>query len=423
MALASPFLRGLDAQRYGLRWRWADIECAHPLDDGSAAVVTRSVTETAKNLGTDEKRWRALFHANANRFDRLAEDLLAPVIQLPRHPLLFARFGAPTLLPATTLSRAFSTEHARALFGGVALHGMTPLHHLMSSAIGLGLLTAAQSDGWPVAQGGSQAITNALAAALTDLGAKIETGVHIRSASQLPPADVTMFDLGPAAVADILGNRLPGRVARAYRRFRHGPAAFKVDFAVEDGVPWTSPQTRRAGTVHLGGTLSEMAATARAIHAGRMPERPFVLVGQQYLADPQRSNRNVHPVYSYAHVPHGYTGGATQAIISQIERFAPGFRDRIVATAVQTPADFAADNPNFTGGDIITGAKNPMQLIFGPRPSANPYSVGIPGMYLCSAATPPAPGAHGMCGAHAAARAIDQLSRTRAPSSKRRGCG
>jgi phytoene dehydrogenase-like protein len=228
----------------------------------------------------------------------------------------------------------------------------------------------------------------------------------------LPPADVVLFDLAPGAVAEILGDRLPSPVARAYRRFAHGPGAFKVDFAVEGGVPWTAAGARRAGTVHLGGNFAEIVANEAAVHAGRMPERPFVLVGQQYLADPQRSAGDVHPVWSYAHVPNGFTGDATEAIIGQFERFAPGFRERIVGTAVRSTTEMARYNANFVGGDIVTGSKKFTQLLFGPRFSPHPYDTGVPGMYLCSAATPPGPGAHGMCGAHAADRALRHLRRS-----------
>jgi phytoene dehydrogenase-like protein len=247
-------------------------------------------------------------------------------------------------------------------------------------------------------------------ALLSDLGGKIETGVRVQTASQLPPADITMFDLAPSAVAGILGDRLPRRISRAFTRFRRGPGAFKVDFAVEDGVPWTNPDAHRAGTVHLAGTYTELAATERDIHAGRMPERPFVLVGQQYLADPQRSVGNTHPVWSYAHVPNGYAGDATEAIIAQIERFAPGFRERIVGQTVRTTTQMGTYNPNYVGGDIMTGAKDIRQLTFGPRITLSPYSIGVPGMYICSAATPPGPGAHGMCGANAARLALAYLA-------------
>ncbi|MFD7846964.1 phytoene desaturase family protein [Nocardia sp. NPDC059764] len=411
MAVGSPFLSGLELERYGLSWRTPEVDCVHPLDDGSAGVLHRAVEQTAAGLGGDANLWRLLFERPSARFDALAQDIMGPLLRFPRHPLTLARFGMPTVLPASTLARAFRTDQARALFGGVAAHAFRPLHYPMTSAIGLGILTAGHRYGWPVAAGGSQSITNALAAMLADLGGKIETGIRVDAASQLPPADVTLFDLAPDAIAGILGDGLPPRIARALRRFRQGPGAFKVDFAVQGGVPWTNPDAHRAGTVHLAGTYDELAATERRIHAGRMPERPFVLVGQQYLADPQRSVGDIHPIWSYAHVPNGYTGDATAAIIAQIERFAPGFSDRIIGHTVRDTTAMAAYNPNYVGGDIMTGSKDIRQLVFGPRITLSPYTIGLPGMYICSAATPPGPGAHGMCGANAAEAALRYLRR------------
>jgi phytoene dehydrogenase-like protein len=411
MAVGSPFLTGLDLARYGLSWRLPEIDCAHPLDNGSAGVLYHSVESTAHGLGVDGSRWRALFARPSTTFDALAEDIMRPLLRVPRHPLMLTRFGAPTVLPASTLARCFRTDGARALFGGVAAHAFRPLHYPMTTAIGLGIITAGHRHGWAVAAGGSQSITNAMAALLADLGGKIETGTRVEAASQLPPADVTMFDLAPETVAGILGDRLPGRVAHPYRWFRRGPGAFKIDFAVEGGVPWTNPEARRAGTVHVVGSFAELAAAERDIHAGRMPERPFVLVGQQYLADPSRSVGNIHPVWTYAHVPNGFSGDATAAIIAQIERFAPGFRDRIVGHNVCTTTQMASYNGNFVGGDIMTGSKDIRQLTFGPRITLSPYSVGISGMYICSAATPPGPGAHGMCGYNAAQSALTKLNR------------
>jgi phytoene dehydrogenase-like protein len=367
------------------------------------------VSATADGLGSDGAAWRRLFERPSAGYDRLADDILRPLLHVPAHPLRLARFGTPTLLPAAVLARAFTTEEGRALWGGVAAHAFRPLERPLTSAIGLGILTAGHRHGWPVAAGGSASISRALALELDELGGKIETGVRVTSADQLPTADITIFDLAPLSVAGILGDRLPAGTARAYRRFRHGPGAFKVDFAVEGGVPWTHPAGRSAGTVHLGGTFGEVAATERQIHAGRMPERPFVLAAQQYLADPQRSVGDIHPVWSYAHVPAGYTGDATEAIIAQFERFAPGFRDRVVGLAVRSTTEMSRYNPNFVGGDILTGAKSAGQMLLGPRPGHNPYDTGVPGVYLCSAATPPGPGAHGMCGAHAAARALRRL--------------
>lgn len=409
MAVASPFLRELDLGRYGLEWRLPEVDCAHPLDDGTAGVLHRSVAETAAGLGADGPRWSRLFAGPAAGFDRLAVDVLGPLLRVPHHPARLARFGVPALLPAAVVAKAFTEQRTKALFAGVAAHGFRPLGRPLSASIGLGILTAGHRYGWAVPAGGSGAITGALAALLRDLGGRVETGVRVRRAADLPRADVTVFDLAPAAVADVLGDRLPARIARAYRGFRHGPGAFKVDFAVEGGVPWTASAARRAGTVHLGGTFAEVAAAERAVHRGRMPDRPFVLVGQQYLADPQRSVGDVHPLWSYAHVPHGCAGDATEAVIAQVERFAPGFRDRVVGIAVRSPAQIAEDDPNFVGGDIMTGAKDVRQLLFGPRATLTPYDVGIPGHYLCSAATPPGPGAHGMCGVHAATRALAHL--------------
>jgi len=411
MAAGSPFLNSLGLDRYGLSWRWAEIDCAHPLDGGHAGLLYRSVADTAAGLDGDGARWRRMFGRPSAEYDKLAGDIMRPLLRRPRHPLALARFGLPTLLSGSAFARLLVTEKGRALFGGVAAHAFRPLHYPLTSAIGAGIITAGHRWGWPVAAGGSGSITAALAALLADLGGKIETGTPVRAAAQLPAADVTLFDLAPDAVAVLLADKLPAHVARALRRFRRAPGAFKVDFAVEGGVPWANPDVGRAGTVHLGGTFTEIAATERQINAGRMPQRPFVLVGQQYLADPQRSAGNIHPVYSYAHVPHGYAGDATEAIIAQIERFAPGFRDRIVGKASCGPVSFAAANPNFAGGDIITGAKDTRQLVFGPRITLSPYHLGIPGMYLCSAATPPGPGVHGMCGANAAADALRYLRR------------
>jgi phytoene dehydrogenase-like protein len=411
MAVGSAFLADLDLARHGLRWRWPEVDCAHPLDGGGAALLYRSVDDTAAGLGPDGARWRALFAGSVGRFDRLSQDIMGPLLHVPKHPLTLARFGAPTLLPAATLARVFRTPAAAALFGGVAAHTFRPLHYPMTSAIGLGIITAGHRHGWAVAEGGSQSITDALAATLSEHGGEVRTGVRVTSAAQLPAADVVLFDLAPTAVADILGDRLPRRASRALSKFRYGPGAFKVDFAVQGGVPWRNPDAGRAGTVHLGGDLGEIAATERDIHAGRMPARPFVLVGQQYLADPGRSVGDIHPVYSYAHVPHGFTGDATEAIIGQFERFAPGFRDRVVGMAVRSTTEMSVHNPNFVGGDICTGAKDIRQLVFGPRPTLHPYRLGVPGMYLCSGATPPGPGAHGMCGANAAAEALAHLRR------------
>jgi phytoene dehydrogenase-like protein len=409
VAAASPFLAGLDVASHGLRWLQPEVDCVHPLDDGSAGVLHRSIDRTADGLGSDGRRWRRLFATMSSRLDDLFADASQPILRVPRHPLVTARFGATVMLPATTLARSLGTEEAKALWAGVAAHGFQRLDRPLSGAVGLMILLAGHARGWVVAEGGSQAIARALVAEIERHGGIIETGRPVTSVDDLPPSDVVMLDVSPSIAAEILGDRLPARVARAYRRFRHGPGAFKVDFAIEEGVPWTAPAARHAGTVHLGGDLDEVVATEEAVDRGTMPARPFVLVGQQYLADPSRSVGDVHPLWTYAHVPHAYTGDATEAIIAQIERYAPGFRDRIIGTAVRSTTELSVYNANYVGGDIIGGASSPAQLLFRPRLALDPYSTGIPGIYLCSASTPPGAGAHGMCGANAAARALARL--------------
>jgi phytoene dehydrogenase-like protein len=352
-----------------------------------------------------------LFQPLAEGFDRLATEVFGPVLHLPRHPFALASFGVRALQPATLLARRFETDSARALFGGVAAHVMHPLGRPLTSSVGLVLTAAAHAYGWPVAEGGSQSIVDALAALLADLGGTVQTGVPVRSLDDVDGADVVMLDVAPGAAADIIGARLPGRIARAYRGYRHGPGAVKLDLAVEDGIPWANEHCRRAGTVHLGGGLDEMVETERAIAAGRLPERPFVLVGQQYLADPSRSSNGVHPVWTYAHVPAGYTGDdVEEAIVAQIERFAPGVRARIRGRFLRSTADMARYNRNYVGGDIANGANDVAQIALRrPRLALDPYRTGVDGVYLCSAATPPGAGVHGMCGFHAARSALRAL--------------
>ncbi len=413
VAAASPFLRSLDLQKLGLRWRAPLVDCAHPLDDGSASLLYQSIDGTADGLGRDGARWRRLFTALTADLDSLFEDITQPLLRLPRHPVLTARFGAAAMTPATVMGRLWRDEPARALWAGVAAHAFWRLDRPMTSAVGLMILAAGHRYGWVVAEGGSQAIADALVADLMAHGGRVETGVRVHSTTELPPTDLLLLDVSPSIAADILGDQLPGRVARAYRRFRHGPGAFKVDFAIEGDVPWQAPGAADAGTVHLGGDAAEVIANELAVHRGQMPERPFVLVGQQYRADPGRSVGNVHPLWTYAHVPHGYTGDATEAIIAQVERFAPGFSERVVGTAVRSTTEMSVYNPNYIGGDILSGASSPGQLLFRPRLARDPYFTGIPGIYLCSASTPPGAGAHGLCGLNAATRALAALETSR----------
>jgi phytoene dehydrogenase-like protein len=409
MAVGSPFLRSLELERHGLEWRWPEIDCAHPLDDGSAGAMLRSLDATEDALGADGPSWRRVFGPPSRSFEALGADLFRPIQHVPRHPLRLVRFGLRAALPATVLARAWRTPPARALFGGIAAHAVAPLHRPLSASVGTALICAGHAYGWAVARGGSGAIAAALAAALREHGGRIETGVRVRSLDEVADADAVVLDLSPSGVADLAGERLPRRVARAYRRYRHGPGAFKVDFAVEGGVPWASEACRRAGTVHACGAFEEVVDAEREVNRGRMPERPFVLVAQQYLADPWRSAGDVHPVWSYAHVPSGYDGDAQAAIVDQIERFAPGFRERVVATTVTPTAELTARNENYVGGDIITGANTPVQTLVRPRAALDPYATGIPGVFICSAATPPGAGVHGMNGWNAAQSVLRRL--------------
>jgi phytoene dehydrogenase-like protein len=409
-AASSPFFNSLGLERHGLEWRWPEVDFAHPLDGGGVATMVRSLDDTVAGLSVDGPAWRRLFESPASHWDALNEDILRPLLHLPRHPLLLTRFGLPATLPATALARSFKTEEARALFGGVAAHSFSPLTRPLSASVAMALISAGHAIGWPVAAGGSQSIANALASVLREHGGRIETGARVRSLAELDNPDAVVFDLAPSAIVDIAGDRLPGRVARAYRRYKHGPAAFKVDFAVEGGVPWTAGPCRRAGTVHVVGSFEEIVAAERDVNRGRMPARPFVLLCQQYLADPQRSVGDVHPIWAYAHVPNGYDGDGEKAVLDQIERFAPGLRERIVATAVRTPAQIEAENANFIGGDIVNGANTPLQMAVRPRLALDPYATA-PGLFICSAATPPGGGVHGMGGYNAAQSVLRHLAR------------
>ncbi|WP_182347813.1 phytoene desaturase family protein [Tomitella gaofuii] len=420
---ASPYFTALGLERHGLRWLWPEIDLAHPLDDGRAALATRGL-QHADSLAADAQRWRRMFTPLAARFDDLAADVLRPMVHVPRHPVTLGRFGIQALAPATWLTRRFDDEPAGALFAGVAAHAFGRLDTPLSSAVGLLLTAAAHAVGWPVAEGGSSAISRALTTELAAHGGRVRTGIRVESLDGLreltgAAPDVVLLDTAPAGAFTIAGDALPVRVRHALRRYSYGPAAHKVDFAIEGDIPWANPDCARAGTVHLGGSAREIADVEAATARGRMPRRPFVLVGQQYVADPSRSGSTesgaaINPVYAYAHVPHGYDGAAgdaTEAVIAQIERFAPGFRERILATSVRGPADLEAHNSNYVGGDIAAGATGAMQIVFRPRPALHPYALGIPGVYLCSSATPPGAGVHGMSGYHAAEAALAWLRR------------
>ncbi len=394
---------------HGLRWVWPEIPLAHPLDGGRAAVLHRSVEATAAGLGADGSAWRRLFEPLMRDWPRVLPQLLGPVVSPPRHPLAMARFGVHALQPATLLARRFETDEAAALFGGCAAHAILPLTRPLTAAFGLMLAGSAHADGWPVAAGGSQAVADALAARLAELGGEVRTGTFVRSLADLPPHRIAMFDTNPAQLSSIAGDALPSRYRRRLERFHHGPGAFKIDYALDGPVPWDNDDCRRAGTVHLIGTLAELRAAEADVAAGRMPDEPYVLVVQPTVFDPTRAPAGKHTLWAYAHVPHGYDGDATGAIEQQIERFAPGFRDLVLARHISTPGDLHTYNPNYVGGDIAGGAHSGMQLVFRPTLALRSYATPNPSLFLCSASTPPGAGVHGMCGWHAADRALRRI--------------
>lgn len=410
LAVGAPSLAGT-----GVAWGTAAVDLAHPLDDGTAGVMLRDIGRTARGLGRDGRRWRRWFGAP---FDPLAEDLLRPLLSgRPRHPLRAARFGLLAATPAAALARGFATPQARALLAGVAAHAARPLHRPMSSAAAVLLIGAGHRHGWPVAIGGSRAISDALAAIVVAHGGEILTGRRVDDLGELPDADVVLLDLAPAAVAGLAGDRMPARIARAFRRYGHGPGTFKIDLAVERGIPWTNAACRRAVIVHAAGPADELAGALRDVDRGHVPTSPFVVVSQQSLADPARARGTLHPVSAYTAVPHGFDGDATQAILTQIERFAPALSSHLEAVVATTPDAIARSNANLAGGDILTGATTMSRALFGSRPTLSPYSTGIPNAFICSAATPPGPGAHGMCGHHAARAALASLGARRVSAS------
>ncbi len=412
MGVASPAFETLGLTEHGVEWLWPEVDIAHPLEDGSSGAMYRSVERTAEGLGEDGGAWLGSFERNAEAFPELREEILGPIVHLPRHPFALARFGLPSLRSAQSFAGRFRTDRARALFGGSAAHSFSPLSAPMSAAIGTALITAGHAFGLPVARGGTQSIADGLIEVASGLGVRFETGRRVGDLDELGRPDLVMLDLSPKGVLEVAGGHLSVRVGRAYRRYRYGPGSFKLDLAVEGGIPWRDEASRKAGTVHVGGRIEEIALAERAINRGEMPERPFVLVAQQYLADPSRSVGDLHPIWIYGHVPSGYPGDASEAILGQVERFAPGFRERIRATFTRSTLDFPRYNENYVDGDIAVGANSARQLVFRPRVGLDPWATGLPGVFICSQATPPGGGVHGMCGWHAARRALRHLERS-----------
>lgn len=417
LGAGSPVLRALGLERHGLTWVHPDLPLAHPFPDGSAAILARSMTGTARSLDGDGGTYLRLMEPFAGRWDELAADVLRPPLaSWPRHPVVYGCFGLLAAQPAAVLARAFSGERARGLLAGLAGHVTAPLTSPVTGGIALMFALAAHEIGWPFPRGGTQAIPDALAALLASLGGQIETGHPVRTLDELPRARAYLLDTSPGHAAAIAGSRLPQWFAGFFlRRYRHGPAVFKIDYALSGPVPWAAPAARRAGTVHLGPSMAEIGAALRSAQRGRAPDPPFLITAQPSVFDPGRAPAGSHVFWVYAQVPNGWRGDLTGVIESRLERFAPGFRDLVLARAVTTPADLEARNPNNVGGDIAGGRCDRLRLLLRPTPAPVPYATPNPEIYLCSSATPPGPGVHGMCGYHAAEAALRRVFRTRSP--------
>ena len=410
LARSSPLFRELGLERYGLEWIEPPIQLAHPLDDGSAALVRRDIGETSASFedAQDARTYGRWMRPLTHDWKLIVETLLGPMRPLAaaRHPIVLARFGIPSLAPAATLARRFRSAQARALMAGAGAHSFLTLGSIMSGGFGLALLISAHAVGWPIPRGGSQRISDALASVLSELGGRIETGVEVRRLEELPPHRAALLDLSPKGVLALAGDRLRGAYAAQLRRYRYGPATFKLDLVLDGPIPWRNADVGRAGTVHLGGRLEEIAASEKAVARGRVHDRPFVLLSQPSAFDPSRAPAGQHVVWAYCHVPNGWPGDATEAILSQLERFAPGFRDRIIAQHVLRPSELEAYNANYVGGDINGGLQHWAQFFTRPAVRWDPYSTPHQSIFICSASTPPGGGVHGLCGLHAARSAL-----------------
>jgi phytoene dehydrogenase-like protein len=405
-ALASPFLKTLPLAEHGLELIHPSAPLAHPLDDGTAAVLERSIEETGRTLGPDARAYQRLMGPATAGAEALFADVLGP-LRLPRHPILAARFGLCALQPARRLAeRRFRAAPARALFAGLAAHSILPLERRATAAVAIVLGIAGHAVGWPIVRGGSQGLAEALASYLRSLGGEIVTGWPVESVDELPAAGAVLLDLTPRQVIRLAGHRLPAGYVRRLERYRYGMGVFKLDWALSGPIPWAAADCARAGTVHLGGTLTEIAEAEASVGRGAHPERPFVLLAQPSLFDPTRAPPGSHTGWAYCHVPHGSTVDMTDRIEAQVERFAPGFRDRILARHAMAPADFQAYNANYIGGDINGGMQDIRQLFTRPVARLVPYATPAPGLYLCSSSTPPGGGVHGLCGYFAAQAAL-----------------
>ncbi len=409
LAASSPFFRTLPLADFGLTWIHPSAPLAHPLDDGTAVLLERSLQATAAGLPTGGDDWVRLHEPFVRQWDKLAPDILGPPLRPPRRPFLMARFALQGLRTANALARRLHGPRAQALFAGNAAHSFLPFDWAGTGAFGLMLGVMGHAAGWPIARGGSQRFADALAAYFRSLGGVIETGAPVQRLDEVRTARVVMLDLSPRQVLQVAGEALSGGYRRALARYRYGSAAFKLDWALDGPLPWTAPECLRAATVHLSGTLEETAASEAEHPRGGLHDRPFVLLAQPTLFDDTRAPAGKHVVWAYCHVPNGYTGDATDRIERQIERFAPGFRERVLARSVLTPADLERRNANLIGGDINGGMMHLSQVFARPIARPYPYRTPLRGVYLCSASTPPGGGVHGMCGHQAARIALGDL--------------
>ncbi len=401
MAVASPFLKKLPLGKYGLKWIDPIHPAAHPLDDQSAAVLFNDLHQTAFHLQEDESFYSSTVQPLQKNWEKLAKNFLGP-LRFPKNPLQMASFGLKALQPASRFQKKFSTEKAKALFAGMAAHSILPLDSVATTAIALVFFGTAHTGGWPLPEGGSQSIANAMSRYFKALGGDIETGFEVRSIDDLPGSKAVLFDLTPKQVSRIVRDRFPSSYKRKLRQFKQGPGVFKIDYILKEPVPWTDPECRRAGTVHLGGNFEEIAASEKQVAEGDHPEKPFVLVAQQSLFDEKRTPDEKQTLWAYCHVPNGSKVNMTSEIENQIERFAPGFRDVIERKVTMNTGDLEAYNANYIGGDINGGRQNFSQLFSRPVHLINPYATPADGIYFCSSSTPPGGGVHGMCGYHAA---------------------
>ena len=403
LGVASPFFRSLPLAEFGLEWIHPPVALAHPLEDGRAAVLTRSLEESAASLGVDSRAYQRLMAPLVDSWQAILDDILGPFPLPPKHPFALSRIGLLALRSARGLAESrFRDEPARALLAGLAGHGMLPIEEITTASIALILGMLAHSVGWPIPKGGSQAISNAMVAYLETLGGEIITGQEVTSLDELPESGSVLLDVTPRQLLKIGGKRLPSGYRQQLEKYRYGPGVCKVDYALSDPIPWKSAACKRAGTVHLGGTLDEISASEKTIWSGQFPEKPLVLLAQPSLFDDSRAPAGDHTAWAYCHVPHGSSQDVSQQITDQIERFAPGFRDSILAKHVYTASDLQTYNPNYVGGDINGGVQDWRQLYTRPVIRWSPYSTPVKGLYICSSSTPPGGGVHGMCGYHAA---------------------